>query len=284
VPVETTPHANHVLLVTCPDRPGLIHTITGVLVRHGVNVISNDEFVDRDLQQFVMRSEFVGRTALEAIREDVQSALPEASVAVSGLERPRIVVLATHEPHCLGELLVRHVNGELGATIVAVVSNRPALRRLTERFDIPFHCVPHGELPREAHEEALGRQLDRFDPDYLVLAKYMRILSPGFVERYAGRIVNIHHSFLPAFAGAHPYRQAFTRGVKIIGATAHFVTAELDEGPIIAQGVVPVDHSYRADQMAQAGRDVEKIVLAKALKLLFENRVFVMGNRTIVFD
>jgi formyltetrahydrofolate deformylase len=277
---------NHVLRVTCQDRPGLIHTITGVLVRHGVNVISNDEFVDRDLQQFVMRSAFVGvgGDALEAIRADVQEALPEASIAVSGSERPRIVVLGTHEPHCVGELLLRQVNGELGATIQAVVSNHPALRRLTERFDVPFHCVPHGDLPREAHEDALARQLGRFNPDYLVLAKYMRILSAEFVDRYPGRIVNIHHSFLPAFAGANPYRQAFTRGVKIIGATAHFVTADLDEGPIIAQDVVAVDHSYRADEMAQAGRDVEKIVLAKALKLLFENRVFVMGNRTIVFD
>jgi formyltetrahydrofolate deformylase len=282
--IDMTPPLNHVLLVTCPDRPGLIHTITGVLLRHGVNVISNDEFVDRDLQQFVMRSEFVGGEDASALRQDVQAALPEASVVVSGFARPRIVVLASHEPHCLGELLLRQVNGELGATIQGVVSNRPALRRLTERFDIAFHCVPHGDLTREAHEEGLGRELDRFNPDYLVLAKYMRILSPGFVERYAGRIVNIHHSFLPAFAGANPYRQAFARGVKIIGATAHFVTAALDEGPIIAQDVVPVDHSYRANEMAQAGRDVEKIVLAKALKLLFENRVFVMGNRTIVFD
>ena len=275
---------NHVLLVTCPDRPGLIHTITGVLVRHGVNVLSNDEFVDRELRQFVMRTEFAGGDDPEPIRHDVQAALPQASVVVSGFARPRIVVLATHEPHCLGELLLRHATGELGAAILAVVSNQPALARLTERFDVPFMCVPHEGLSRSAHEDALIGCLDALDPDYLVLAKYMRILSPGFVGRYAGRIVNIHHSFLPAFVGANPYRQAFARGVKIIGATAHFVTAELDEGPIIAQDVVPVDHSYRAEEMAQAGRDVEKIVLAKALKLLFESRIFVMGNRTIVFD
>jgi formyltetrahydrofolate deformylase len=155
---------------------------------------------------------------------------------------------------------------------------------LTGRFGVPFHHVPHEGLGREAHEAELLRALEPYQPDYLVLAKYMRILSGGFVKRYRNRIVNIHHSFLPAFVGPNPYRQAFQRGVKIIGATAHFVTEDLDEGPIIAQAVVPVDHSYRPNEMAQAGRDVEKIVLAKALKLVFEERVFLSGNRTIVFD
>jgi formyltetrahydrofolate deformylase len=144
--------------------------------------------------------------------------------------------------------------------------------------------VPHQGTTRAAHEEAVQQVLARYDLDYLVLAKYMRILSPAFIARYPDRIVNIHHSFLPAFVGASPYRQAFDRGVKIIGATAHFVTNSLDEGPIIAQSVVPIDHSYRPEEMAQAGRDGEKIVLAKALKLLFEDRVFLSGNRTIVFD
>lgn len=274
-----------VLRVTCADRPGLIHAITGVLVRHGVNVVSNDEFVDRDSQQFVMRSEFVGGDSLDAIREDVQKVLaPESDVTLGGLHYPRVVVLATREHHCLAELLLRDTYDELGARILAVASNRPVLEELTSRFDVPFHHVPHEGLSRPAHETALQAVLDRYDFDYLVLAKYMRILSPDFVSRHPGRIVNIHHSFLPAFIGANPYRQAFERGVKIIGATAHFVTDNLDEGPIIAQDVIRVDHSYRADEMAQAGRDVEKIVLAKALKLVFEQRVFVIGNRTIVFD
>ena len=283
---NTTPAPlTHVLLVTCGDKPGLIHAITGVLVRHGVNVISNDEFVDRGTNQFVMRSEFVGGDRLAAIDREVRAVLPaDATVLMGGLHYPRVVVLATHEHHCLAELLLRHTHHELGATVQAVVSNRPSLSTLTARFDVPFHHVPHGELSRDAHEDALRAVIEPYDPDYLVLAKYMRILSPAFVEAHRGRIINIHHSFLPAFAGANPYRQAFDRGVKIIGATAHFVTEHLDEGPIIAQDVVPVDHSYRAEEMAQAGRDVEKIVLAKALKLVFEHRVFVMGNRTIVFD
>jgi formyltetrahydrofolate deformylase len=276
---------SQVLLVTCTDRPGLIHAITGILLRHGVNVVSNDEFVDRASQRFVMRSEFVGGEMLDAIPEEIGTLLPaDAEVRLAGLRDPRIVVLATREHHCLAELLLRHAYEELGARVQAVVSNRPVLEGLTARFGVPFHHVPHEELTRDAHEAALQHALQPYTFDYLVLAKYMRVLSARFVRQYAGRIVNIHHSFLPAFVGANPYRQAFERGVKIIGATAHFVTDELDEGPIIAQDVIRVDHSDRVEEMAQAGRDVEKIVLAKALKLVFEHRVFVIGKRTIVFD
>jgi formyltetrahydrofolate deformylase len=163
-------------------------------------------------------------------------------------------------------------------------SNHQGLRELTERFGLPFHHVPHEGQSREAHEAAIAAAVDQYQPDYLVLAKYMRILRRPFIERYRDRIINIHHSFLPAFVGSNPYRQAFERGVKIIGATAHFVTEVLDDGPIVSQAVIPVDHSHSPGEMAQAGRDIEKIVLAKALKLVFEERVFLSGNRTIVFD
>ena len=179
---------------------------------------------------------------------------------------------------------MRHAHGELGADILAVVSNHTGLESLTTRFGVPFHHVPHADVSRHEHEAALERVLAPYAPDYLVLAKYMRVLTPDFVGRYAQRIINIHHSFLPAFVGSNPYRQAFERGVKIIGATAHFVTEQLDEGPIIAQAVVSIDHSYRLEEMTRAGRDVEKMVLAKALKLVFEERVFLNGSRTIVFD
>ena len=274
-----------ILRVDCADRPGLIHAITGVLGRHGANIIANDEFVDGATDRFFMRTEFTGGLGDETLRRELAAALPPgATIAVSGERRPRVVVLVTREHHCLGELLVRHAHGELGAEIEAVVGNRDVLRGFTARFDVPFVHVPHEGVSRETHEAALSEVLARYTPDYLVLAKYMRVLSPAFVNRHPSRIVNIHHSFLPAFVGANPYRQAFERGVKIIGATAHFVTEALDEGPIIAQSVVPVDHSFRADEMARAGRDVEKIVLAKALKLVFEDRVFLNGNRTIVFD
>jgi formyltetrahydrofolate deformylase len=276
---------SRLLLVDCPDRPGLIHEITGVLFRRGANILTNDEFVDRESQRFFMRAEYVGAPASNEVVRELREMLPAGgNVRVEGGGIRRIVVLATTEPHCLGEILLRHAEDELGASIQAVISNRTMLAALTGRFGVPFHHVPHEGLDREAHEAELLRVIQPYEPDYLVLAKYMRILSGGFVDRYRNRIVNIHHSFLPAFVGSNPYRQAFQRGVKIIGATAHFVTEDLDEGPIIAQAVVPVDHSYRPNEMAQAGRDVEKIVLAKALKLVFEERVFLSGNRTIVFD
>ncbi len=272
------------LLIDCPDRPGLIHTVTGVLYRRGANILSNRESVDRVAGRFFMRTEFVGPVSSAEIVQELQALLPPLAVirsAVAG-ER-RIVVLVTREHHCLGELLLRHAYCELGASLLAVIGNHPNLASLTERFGVPFHHVPHEGVSREQHEAAVLNELDRYRPDYLVLAKYMRILSPSFVAHYQNRIVNIHHSFLPAFTGPNPYRQAFERGVKIIGATAHFVTEGLDEGPIITQSVVPIDHSYRTEEMARAGKDVEKIVLAKALKLLFEERVFLSGNRTIVF-
>ena len=277
--------APEVLLVDCPDERGLIHAITGVLLRHRANILTNDEFVDAETQRFFMRTAFDGIAAGASLIDELQSVLPRpARVRLARARAHRIVVLATREHHCLGELLMRHAHGELGASIEAVVSNHETLAVLASRFGVAFHHVPHAGLTREAHEAALLDALGRYRSDYLVLAKYMRILSPAFIARYPDRIINIHHSFLPAFAGANPYRQAFERGVKIIGATAHFVTEVLDEGPIIAQAVVPVDHSYRAEEMAQAGRDVEKIVLAKALKLVFEDRVFLSGNRTVVFD
>jgi formyltetrahydrofolate deformylase len=273
------------LLVDCPDRRGLIHQITGLLAGAGANIVTNAEFVERDTGRFFMRTEFAGGEPVAALLEELRTALPpDANVRLRSASCPRVVVLVSTEHHCLGELLLRHAHGELGADILAVVSNHTVLETLTTRFTVPFHHVPHAGISRSEHERAIETVLAAHAPDYLVLAKYMRVLTPDFVGRYPQRIINIHHSFLPAFAGSNPYRQAFERGVKIIGATAHFVTDRLDEGPIIAQAVVPIDHSYRPEEMTQAGRDVEKIVLAKALKLVFEERVFLNGSRTIVFD
>jgi formyltetrahydrofolate deformylase len=275
----------HLLLIDCPDQPGLILQVTGILFRQGFNIISNHEFVDRETARFFMRTEFTGDPAPAGVDREVRAVLPAgARVRLARTGKRRVVVLVTREHHCLGELLLRHAYDELGATILAVVGNHPTLAPLAARFDVPFHHVGHDGVGRAEHEAAVARAVDGYDPEFLVLAKYMRVLSPEFVARYAGRIINIHHSFLPAFSGAHPYRQAFDRGVKIIGATAHFVTAELDEGPIIAQSVIPVDHSHSPAAMAQAGRDVEKIVLARALTWVFEERVFLVGNRTIVFE
>ena len=276
-----------IVLVDCPDEVGLIHRITGVLQQHRLNIESNHEFVDGDARHFFFRAEVTaaaGPVAVATLRGDLGAVLPSgARVRVTREDRRPIVVCATREPHCLGELLLLDAVGELPGRIVAVVANHDLLRGLVERFGVPFHHVPHDGVSREAHEEAFGRAIDAHGPAYVVLARYMRVLSEAFVARYAGRILNIHHSFLPAFAGASPYRQAFARGVKLIGATAHFVTAELDDGPIIAQDVIPVDHTFTPERMAQAGRDVEKLVLARAVRLVLEERVFVHGRRTVVF-
>jgi formyltetrahydrofolate deformylase len=273
------------LLINCRDEVGLIHKITGVLFRAGSSIVSNHEFVDAAARHFFMRTAFTGAPAREALVDELRALLPEgAHIRIASTEPRPIVVLATREAHCLGDLLLRHAEGDIPASIRAVVSNHAVLGALVERFDIPFHHISHECRDRAEHERAILDAIEPYDPEYLVLAKYMRVLSPEFVARYAGRIINIHHSFLPAFAGARPYQQAFDRGVKIIGATAHIVTDDLDTGPIIAQDVQPVTHAHTAADMARAGRDVEKIVLAHGLTLLLEERVFLSGDRAVVFE
>jgi formyltetrahydrofolate deformylase len=281
----TTPNTEHILLVDCRDRPGLVHGITGVLFRAGANVISNHEFVDAETQRFFMRTACSGLRDEAAVKAAILELLPQGAVVQIREAVPRrMLVLASREHHCLADLLVRHAYGELGAELLAVVSNHDNLRELAEKFSVPFHHVPHEDPTREAHEEALQALIGPMNPDYIVLAKYMRILSPRFVAAWPNRIVNIHHSFLPAFVGARPYLQAYQRGVKVIGATSHFVSDQLDEGPIIAQQVIPMDHSYTPNDLARAGRDIERTVLSNTLKLLNEDRVFLCGNRTVIFD
>ncbi|MFD1873653.1 formyltetrahydrofolate deformylase [Hymenobacter bucti] len=277
----------HLLLIQCPDERGLIYKITGVLYTHGLNILRNSEFVERDGNVFFMRTEFElpAEAAATALLTELQAALPAAAdIRLTDNRRKNIVLLVTKEHHCLSELLVRHAFGELNANILGVISNHEVLGELTRKFDLPFHYLPHEGRSREAHEAEVLALLASYAPDYVVLAKYMRILSPAFVAPYANRLINIHHSFLPAFVGASPYAQAYARGVKIIGATAHFVNEQLDQGPIIAQSVIPIDHTQSARELTQAGRDVEKIVLARALKLVLDEQVFVHRNKTVIFD
>jgi formyltetrahydrofolate deformylase len=275
----------HLLLIQCPDERGLIYKITGVLYAHGLNILRNSEFVERDGNVFFMRTELAGPVTNEALLAELRAALPAtADIRLTDNRKKNIVLLVTKEHHCLSELLVRHAFGELNATIQAVISNHEVLSELTRKFDLPFHYLPHEGRSRETHEAEVLAKLATYAPDYVVLAKYMRILSPEFVAPYANRLINIHHSFLPAFVGASPYAQAYARGVKIIGATAHFVNEQLDQGPIIAQSVIPIDHTQSARELAQAGRDVEKIVLARALKLVLDEQVFVHRNKTVIFD
>jgi len=273
------------LLIQCADRPGLIYLITGIIYRHKLNIISNSEFVEHTLDYFFMRTEFSGTFDEGQFIEDLKTALPpDAQIRLSIPRKRNICILVTREYHCLSDLLLRHSFQELDANIRCVISNHQNLEDLTRKFDIPYHYVPHEQRTREDHEAELLQLIAPCQPEFLVLAKYMRILSPDFIHRFPNRIINIHHSFLPAFVGASPYAQAYERGVKIIGATAHFVNANLDEGPIIAQSVIPVAHTHHAKEMAQAGRDVEKIVLARSLKLVLSDRVFVYNNRTVIFD
>lgn len=277
--------APYILRIDCPDQPGLVHKITGVLFNAGYNILSNQEFVDLEAKHFFMRTAFEGAAAPDRVVPYLQQVLPASAVVrLATAEKQPLVILATTEAHCLGDLLIRHFSGELPAQIRAVIANHETLGSLVKPFGIPFHCVSHKDLERPEHEKRLMEAIDSYAPEYIVLAKYMRILTPTFVSRYRDRVINIHHSFLPAFIGAKPYHQAYERGVKIIGATAHIVTDDLDTGPIIAQGVIPVNHTLTAAAMAQAGRDVEKIVLAKAVKLMLEERVFLHGNRTVIFE
>ena len=273
-----------IILVHCTDEKGLIYKITRVLYENGLNIVKNKEFVDEDTTRFFMRTEAEGEADQRVLLEALTAVLPPNSrIEVVPDRKKRLVILATRENHCLGDLLMRNHFNEWNAEIKAVISNYDLLKDFTERFNLPYHHIAAEALSREAHEQLLISAINNYAPDYIVLARYMRILTPDFVQQYKDRIINIHHSFLPAFIGAHPYRQAYERGVKIIGATAHFVNNNLDEGPIICQNVIPVDHSQNAAEMARAGRGIEKMVLAQALKLVLEDKVMLSGNKTVIF-
>ncbi|PFG46012.1 formyltetrahydrofolate deformylase [Vibrio sp. ES.051] len=271
------------LLTHCSDAPGLISKITNICYKHQLNIVHNNEFVDNTSGHFFMRTELEGYFNDQTFLADLDQALPQgAKHKLVGSRRKRIVILVTKEAHCLGDILMKNYDGSLDIEIAAVVGNYDKLQTLTERFDIPYHHVTHEGLTREEHEQKMSAVISQYKADFLVLAKYMRVLTPAFVEKYHHKIINIHHSFLPAFIGAKPYQQAYDRGVKIIGATAHFVTNDLDEGPIIKQDVIPVDHTLSAQDMAQAGRDVEKNVLSRALNKVLNDHVFVYGNKTVI--
>ena len=275
----------YILKIDCPDQKGLVHEISGILYHFGLNIIENEEFVDHVNNHFFMRSEVVGELNRADVYNKLNSLLPEnANIQLHEKKKKDIIVFATKEYHCIGDLLVRHHFGELQANIQAIISNHDQLKDFCEKFDLPFYHVSAEGMEREEHESKILRIVNQYNPEYLVLAKYMRILTPEFTKYFSNRIINIHHSFLPAFIGAKPYAQAYSRGVKLIGATAHFVNDTLDEGPIITQDVIHTSHKNDAKMMARSGRDVEKIVLSNALKLVFNDRVFIYNNKTIIFE
>jgi len=273
------------VLIDANDEKGLVHKVSSIFFNYDLNILSNSEFVDKVSNKFFMRSVVEGAVNKKDLTDAINKVLPKnSSVKVIEPKKKNIIIMVTKELHALGDILIRHESGELEANILAVVSNYDKLESLVSKFDIPYIAISHVDLEREEHEAKIIECLHSYtDVDYIVLAKYMRILTPHFVETFEDKIINIHHSFLPAFIGANPYKQAYERGVKIIGATAHFVNNNLDEGPIIAQEVIHVNHAYSWKDMQQSGRDVEKVVLSRALKLALEDRIFVYANKTVIF-
>lgn len=274
----------YILKVSCDDEKGLILRISEIVVKNGLNYLSTNEFVDHENHRFYMRAVLDGELEVKGFVNTLLAFLPRsAQVFCEESRRKNIVVMATKENHCLGDILIRENSGDLNANVLAVVANHEDLREFASKFDVPFICVPSDGVGREEHEKMVLAQLKKLNFDYIILAKYMRILSRDFVLNYEEKIINIHHSFLPAFIGANPYKQAYERGVKIIGATAHFVTECLDDGPIITQDVVLVNHEMDWQDMRRAGRNIEKVVLTRALDLVFDERVFVHKNKTVIF-
>jgi formyltetrahydrofolate deformylase len=273
------------VLIDAHDEKGLVYKVSSIFYKFNLNILSNNEFVDKVNNKFFMRSVVVGDVAEDELYNALVEVLPKkANIDVITPEKKNIILMATKESHALGDILMRYEADELDANILAVISNYDDLRSLVEKFGIKYHCVSHDGLDRAEHETKVLEQLSKYkDIDYIVLAKYMRILTPRFIEEYDNKIINIHHSFLPAFIGANPYKQAYDRGVKIIGATAHFVNNNLDEGPIIAQDIRHIDHAFDWKDMQRLGKDVEKFVLSRALKLALEDRIFVYANKTVIF-
>ena len=274
-----------VILIQCKDRVGLVAAITGVLAARNLNIVSMREHVDVQANVFFARIVSAQETAVDELQLQLNAVLPvDANISINPEPEKKIILLVTKEYHCLSDILVRNHFNTLGASVQAVIGNHAVLQNICERFDVPFHFISHENKSKETFEQELIQQINTYTFDYIILAKFMRILSPEFVQEFALKIINIHHSFLPAFIGANPYRQAHSRGVKMIVATAHYVTNDLDEGPIIEQQSIPVNHTFGIEDMIKAGKEIEKAVLAKALKLVLEDRVFVYQNKTIVFE
>lgn len=274
----------YILKIDCVDEKGLIYRITDVVFKYQLNVVKNDEYVDKEKHKFFLRAVLSGNIDRSSFLGTLQAMLPDnATIKIDLKRRKNIILMGTKENHCLGDILLKHESGDLNANILCVISNHDILRNLSEKFDIKYHHISSDDIKREVHEKKVLEVLSQYEADYIVLAKYMRILSPLFVKEYPEKMINIHHSFLPAFIGANPYKQAYERGVKIIGATAHFVNDNLDEGPIISQDVVSINHEMSWQEMRRAGRNVEKVVLSNALDLALEDRIFIHENKTVIF-
>ena len=271
----------------CADQPGIVHAMTSAVLACGGNIIENQQFTDEPTNTFVMRTRFESSQGIEAARKSLNQGLGKFSPTLHirpTQSKPRALVLVTKESHCLRDLLYLLELGELPIEIPVVVSNHEDLRAHVESHGFTFIHLPVTAATKASQEQELLALIQKHSIDFVVLARYMQVLSNDFCAALPGRIINIHHSFLPGFKGAKPYHQAHARGVKIIGATAHFVTAHLDEGPIIEQDVAHVSHTSTPDDLIALGRDIERRVLAKAVKLYAQDRIFIVGERTVVFS
>jgi formyltetrahydrofolate deformylase len=279
-----------VLLLSCPDRKGIVAAISDFVFRHNGNILHADEHADEESNLFLMRVEFDPAEFDIDLAEFARHFTPTADkfrmrwrLARSNY-RPQMIILVSKYDHCLVDLLYRHHSGELACEIPLIISNHADNQPIADFYRIPYITIPvPKDGKRQAEQKILGL-LEQHRPDFMVLARYMQILSNEFVNHYPQRIINIHHSFLPAFVGAKPYHQAFTRGVKLIGATSHYVTEVLDDGPIIEQDVVRISHRDSLGDLLQKGRDLEKVVLSRAVRWHIDNRVLLYGNKTVVFD
>lgn len=272
---------------TCKDTSGIVHTMTDAVLKCNGNIIENQQFTDPITGLFCMRTRFTTETSLKdsetILRNQLATFSPELKVR-EFTKRPRALILVTKESHCLRDLLYLRELGELPVEIPLVISNHEDLRNLVESHGITFEHLPVNTENKKSQEAQIMARIEKLEIDVVVLARYMQILSKEFCTEFAGHIINIHHSFLPGFKGARPYHQAYERGVKVIGATAHFVTEDLDEGPIIEQDVAHVSHSATPDDLIAIGRDIERRVLAKAVRMYAEDRIFLLGNRTVIFN
>jgi formyltetrahydrofolate deformylase len=283
--------ANAVLLIECEDQQGIVSSITEFIYSNQGNIIDLDQYTDHDNSHFLMRLEWSLDSFTiqrEKISEYFETLIGNRFTIRFNLyftdERPRMGLFVTKLSHCLFDILGRWQSGELEVEIPVVISNHENLRSIVERFDIPFEYIPITYENKEEQEQKQLEVLSNYDIDFVVLARYMQIISPNFIKQYSNKIINIHHSFLPAFVGAKPYHAAFERGVKIIGATAHYVTDSLDAGPIIDQNIAHVSHRNSVKDLVKIGQDIEKLVLAKAINLHVKRKILVVGNKTIVFN
>jgi len=277
-----------ILVLSCPDRTGIVHRVSGLLFENGCNILDAQQFGDRDSGQFFLRVHFdmAAGGPLDNVRIRLAALADEFHMhwqLHDAQRRARVLVLVSQHGHCLNDLLFRCHSGQLPVEIVAVVSNHPDFAALSASYEVPFQHWPVNADNRAQQEQEILNLVEREQVDLVVLARYMQILSPALCDALHGRAINIHHSFLPGFKGAKPYHQAHARGVKLIGATAHFVTSDLDEGPIIEQDVVRVDHAMQPSQLARLGSDIESQVLARAVRWSVEHRIVLNGQRTVVF-